>query len=87
MLDTMSGFYDRIHLDDPAFVARTIFVDTMKVRATDFDLDRATQQALFDRGRRAAERFLDGTADRPAWDFDTYVERFRSSASDTGPAR
>jgi NTE family protein len=78
MIDTMSGFYDRIHLDDPAVVARTIFVDTMQVRATDFDLDRATQQALFDRGRRAAERFLDGTEDRPAWDFDAYVGRFRS---------
>jgi NTE family protein len=84
MLDTMSGFYDRIHLDDPAVVARIIFVDTMQVRATDFDLDRATQQALFDRGRRAAERFLDGTADRPAWDFDADVERFRSPSDGDG---
>jgi NTE family protein len=77
MIDTMSGFYDRIHLDDPAVQARTIFVDTLRVRATDFDLDAATQQALFDNGRRAAERFLDGTAERPAWDFDVYVDRFR----------
>jgi NTE family protein len=80
LIDTMSGFYDRIHLDDAAVVARTIFVDTMHVRATDFDLDEATQQALFHNGRRAAERFLDGTDDRPGWDFEDYVRGFRSGA-------
>jgi NTE family protein len=77
MIDTMSGFHDRIHLDDPSVVARTIFVDTLKVRATDFDLDRRTQRALFDNGRRAAERFLAGDAHRPAWDFAAYLHRFR----------
>jgi NTE family protein len=87
LLDTMSGFHDRIHLDDPAVVARTIFVDTMRVRATDLDLDRATQQALFDRGRRAAERFLDGTEDRPGWDVDAYVDRFRRPSAAGGGTR
>jgi NTE family protein len=81
MLGTMSGFYDRIHLDRADVRARTIFVDTMKVRATDFDLDRATQQQLFDNGRRAAERFLDGADGRPGWEFDAYVDRFRRPAS------
>jgi NTE family protein len=77
MLDTMSGFHDRGHLDDPDVLARTIFVDTGKVRTTDFDLDETTQRWLFDRGRTAAERFLDGHDDQPAWDFEAYVDRFR----------
>jgi NTE family protein len=84
MLGTMTGFYDRIHLDRADVRARTIFVDTLKVRATDFDLDRATQRRLFDNGRRAAERFLDGPGDRPGWDFDAYVERFRLATPPAG---
>lgn len=79
MLGTMTGFYDRIYLGEASVVARTIFIDTMKVRATDFDLDRKTQQQLYESGRRAAERFLDGTDDEPGWDFDSYLDRFRSA--------
>lgn len=79
MLATLTGFYDRMHLGDPSVLARTIFVDTMKVQATDFDLDQATQQRLYDNGRTAAEKFLDGTDELPGWDFDSYVERFRSA--------
>lgn len=72
LVTTMIGFHDQLHLDDPCVVARTIFVDTMKVRATDFDLDDATARALHDNGRAAAERFL---AD---WDFDAYLTECRS---------
>lgn len=82
MLGTMTGFYDRIHLEQEAVQARTIFIDTMKVRATDFDLDRRTQQQLFDNGRMAAERFLDGNEDRPGWDFDDYLTRYRRPPTD-----
>ena len=78
MVGTMTSFYDRLHLDDPAVVARTIFIDTGEVRSTDFDVDETTQRWLFDRGRQAARKFLDGGADREPWDFDAYVERFRS---------
>jgi NTE family protein len=88
MLGTLTGFYDRIHLEREDVVARTIFIDTGKVRTTDFDLDRATAQQLYDNGRAAAERFLDGSEDRPAWDFDGYVRRFRQPAAAddaTGP--
>ncbi|NEE03419.1 patatin-like phospholipase family protein [Phytoactinopolyspora halotolerans] len=77
MLDTMTGFYDRIHLERADVLARTMFIDTMKVKATDFDLDRSTQQQLFDNGRRAAESFLDGTDGRPGWNFEEYLERYR----------
>ena len=83
MLGTLTSFYDRIHLEREDVIARTIFVDTMKVRATDFDLDRVTQQQLYDNGWKAAEKFLDGGDDRPAWDFETYLERFGSPAATT----
>ena len=52
--------------------ARTIFVDTVGVTATDFDLDAATPTALFDSGVDAARRFLEN------WDFDAYVAAHRS---------
>ena len=81
MLDTLTGFYDRMHLDDPATAARTIFVDTGKVRATDFDLTPADRQMLYRNGRAASEAFLDGGNDRPPWDFTAYVEKYRAHPS------
>jgi NTE family protein len=78
MLGTMTGFYDRMHIDDPSVQARTIFVDTLDVRSTDFDLDDATKQRLFDNGRRAAEQFLDGGPGHRAWDWEAYLATFRS---------
>ena len=58
MLLTMMGSHDQLVLDDPAVLARTISVDTMKVRATDFDIDAATQDQLYEHGRAAAAAFL-----------------------------
>ena len=83
MVATMTSFHDQLHLDDPAVVARTIFVDTLNVRATDFDIDRSTQQQLYDSGRRAATKFLDGGDGRPGWDFADYVARHRSAGTVT----
>jgi hypothetical protein len=51
MLQTMTGFYDRTHIDDAA-AARTIAVDTGMVRVTDFNLDRDTQDLLFRKDAR-----------------------------------
>jgi NTE family protein len=72
MLGTMTGFYDQMHLDDPATIARTIFIDTTGVQATDFDLDQATKDRLFASGQAAATKFLDGGDGQPAWDWDAY---------------
>ncbi len=58
MLGTMQSWNDQMHLNDPAVLKRTIFVDTFGVNATDFSIDRSTQQKLFESGRAAAERFL-----------------------------
>ena len=58
MLGTMQSWNDQMHLNDPAVLKRTIFVDTFGVNATDFSIDRSTQEKLFASGRQAAERFL-----------------------------
>ena len=81
MLKTMTGFYHRMHIDDAAVAARTIFVDTGKVRATNFDLDQDTQNMLFQKGREAALKFLDGAPGQPAWDWEAYKRIYRSSLS------
>lgn len=52
---------DRRILTDPCVVDRTVFVDTADVSAIDFDLDDATRDHLFERGRLAA------TAWRQSW--------------------
>jgi len=80
MIETMVGFYDHLHIDKPEVQARTIFVDTMAVRATDFDLDQATQRRLYDNGRSAALKFLDGGDGQAPWNWDEFVTKYRSSA-------
>jgi NTE family protein len=72
MVGTMTRFHDQIHIDDPAVLARTMFVDTLGVKATDFDIDEATQDLLHDNGRIAATKFLN------TWNFGSYVTRFRT---------
>ena len=79
MLKTMTGFYDRMHIHDAAVAARTIVVDTGPVKATDFGLDRDTQDMLFRKGREAAAKFLDGAPGQPGWDWDTYKRTYRRS--------
>ena len=72
MVGTMTNFHDQIHIDDPSAVARTMFVDTFGIRATDFDIDETMQDTLFKSGRRAADAFLRD------WDFETYLAIYRS---------
>jgi NTE family protein len=74
MIGTMTSFYDQIHLDEPSTLARTIFVDTFGVKATEFDLDDTTRDTLYANGRTAAEKFLQ------SWDFQEYVATYRSAA-------
>jgi len=81
MLNTMTGFYDRMDIDDAAAAARTIVIDTGTVRATDFDLDRDTQDLLFHRGREAAVKFLDGVPGQGGWDWEAYKRMYRNSPS------
>jgi len=71
MIGTMTSFRDAMHVDRPAVQARTIFVDTLGVKATDFDIDKATQEQLFQQGVDAATAFLE------TWDFERYVAEYR----------
>ena len=73
MIGTMTSFRDAMHIDEPQVCARTIFVDTMGVTATEFDIDQETQEALFDSGATAARKFLD------TWDFEQYIGEYRRS--------
>ncbi|KLU08881.1 patatin-like phospholipase family protein [Kocuria sp. SM24M-10] len=77
MLKTMTGFYDQMHIESADAQARTIFVDTGAVRATDFDLTDDDRDFLYRSGRDAAVKFLDGTPTRPAWDFQQYIAAHR----------
>jgi NTE family protein len=73
MVGTMTNFHDQMHIDDPAVLARTMFVDTGTVKATDFDIAPPAQDMLFTNGRAAAASFLS------TWNFRDYVRDFRSS--------
>jgi len=79
LLNTMTGFYDRMHIDDPSVLERTIFVDTGHVRATDFGLASTQRDELFENGRAAATSFLDGAPGQRAWDWERYKSTYRAS--------
>ncbi len=78
VVDTVTGFYDRMHIDASHAVARTIFIDTAAVRPTQFDLSEDERELLYRKGREAATKFLDGDEAHEAWDFERYVARFRA---------
>lgn len=58
LLATMINAHDQMHVDDPCTAARTIFVDTFKIKATDFDITAEEQARLFASGQETAEKFL-----------------------------
>jgi NTE family protein len=75
ILDTTVNGNDRVHLADPCVASRTIFVDIQGVSAENFSIDAKTRQALYEKGRSAAERFL------TMWDWDAYL---RTCGTDPG---
>lgn len=67
LLGTAVASWDVRHLDDPAVVDRTVFVDTSDVSTLDFSLPQELREDLVDRGRAAARGWLaDDPARRPA---------------------
>ena len=70
-LDTLLTDQGSAYLEDPCTVERTVFVPTSEVSVVDFELDRATQERLYDAGRTAVADFLRG------WDFAAHVARCR----------
>lgn len=70
-LDTLLTDQGNSYLDDPCTVQRSVFVPTSGVSVVDFDIDRETQERLYDSGRTAAEEFLQ------TWDFADHVRTCR----------
>ena len=79
MIKTMTGFYDRMYVDDPDVQARTIFVDTGTIQATDFGLTDEQRDLLFENGRKAAKKFFDGGDGQAPWSLEAYNDKFRQS--------
>jgi NTE family protein len=71
MVGTMVSGHDQMYIDDESVQARTVFVDTFNVRATDFGLSQVTARKLYMSGVRQAKRFLEN------WDFERYVKEWR----------
>jgi NTE family protein len=58
LFSTMQAAHDAEHLEDPAVIRRTIFVDSGTIKPTDFNLTKAQQHHLYDSGQTAATKFL-----------------------------
>jgi NTE family protein len=70
LLNTLINGYDRYHLNDPAAIDRTIFIDAAKIKATNFSITTEQQTLLCKNGQEAAEQFL------KQWNFDTYIKKY-----------
>ena len=75
LLETMMEAHDRRSLAAADHV-RTIQIPTLGVSTVDFGIGRDRIDALYQSGIGAAEEFLS------TWDFDAYVEGFRSAAEE-----
>jgi NTE family protein len=71
IVSTMLQGRDRFYIDADSF-ARTIPIPTLGVGTTDFGIQPAEAQALFDSGKAAAAKFL------ASWDFEAYKKLFRT---------
>lgn len=58
LVGTLTSWYDRMHINDPNVVKRTIFVDTTGIKSTDFAISKAQQDHLYAKGRAAATKWL-----------------------------
>ena len=63
LVDTMMAAHDRLYIEESDF-DRTIAIDTLGVRTTEFDLSEGRAMELFESGRAAAGKFLDEEQNR-----------------------
>lgn len=66
IVSTAINAHDQMHIDDPCTQARTIFVDTFDIKATDFDITKEQQAKLYNSGQKYAKDFLKD------WDFEKF---------------
>ena len=79
MIKTMTSFHDSLHVGTKAVIDRTIFIDNLGVSSVDFDLDRDTQDALYESGQHAARDFIDD------WNFEKYKDDRRPDQNESDP--
>ncbi|MED4751223.1 patatin-like phospholipase family protein [Brevibacillus choshinensis] len=73
LLVTMLDAHDRLHVEKSNAV-RTIFINTLGVRATQFQMSLELRQQLFTSGEDSARCFLN------TWNFEDYVKVFRTTS-------
>lgn len=73
LLATMLDAHDRLYVEK-AKAVRTIFIHTLGVRTTEFQLSNELRQRLFESGEAGARKFL------AKWDFEDYCKVFRNSS-------
>jgi len=66
LISTMTDAHDQMHVADPFYASRTIFVDTTGFSSTNFHLTDADKATLFDNGHKAGTSFL------TTWDYDAW---------------
>jgi NTE family protein len=66
LIATMTDAHDQLHIDNPAFASRVIFVDTTGYKSTNFHLTSADKAQLYANGNTAGTAFL-ATWDWAAW--------------------
>lgn len=74
LFSTMLEAHDARHIKESSFV-RTIPINTLGVRTTDFHLTPATREKLYQSGVAAARRFF------ARWDFAAYKATYRAAPS------
>ncbi|MCY6482898.1 patatin-like phospholipase family protein [Clostridium aestuarii] len=73
MITTIINRNEDIYVRDKD-VVRTIFIPTLGVKTTEFDITKETSQKLFDSGYVSAKQFLH------KWNFRNYIMRYRTEA-------
>ncbi|USG63665.1 patatin-like phospholipase family protein [Brevibacillus ruminantium] len=76
LIVTMLDAHDRLYVDR-AHAVRTIFLNTLGVRTTQFQLSPDLRNRLFESGVQSATRFME------QWNFDQYIEVFRKNPPST----
>ncbi|WP_342406398.1 patatin-like phospholipase family protein [Brevibacillus sp. FSL K6-2834] len=76
LIATMLDAHDRLYVDR-AQALRTVFINTLGVRTTQFQLSNELRNRLYESGLQSATRFLE------QWSFEQYVEVFQKGTPPT----
>ena len=77
LFSTMMNAHDARYIKDEHFV-RSIAIPTLGVGTTEFDISRERSEALYESGRKGAEKFF------ATWDFNSYIDTYRRNKAQPG---